>query len=168
MSQEGIAGVRARLDAGDYVGAWHAALEQPSGRETWLARCEVLHRAGDPGAALAAAREGLRESPGDLDLLYWAASSSIWLSDGELASSFSERLGKRVEEAVPGLPPGDAGAWEGAVQDFRARSVALVEHARTLDASVQRARGLVGGVGFLLVLGLAWVSRQGRSRSPVS
>lgn len=169
-NQANLAGVRSLLASGDYFGAWKAAETQMSGREAWLARCEILFRGGDPPRALAAARSGLKEAPGDLDLLYWATNASIWLGDGDSTQFYLLELEASVEKAMPVWTPSEAEAWTRAKEDFSASSLALTRHDQALENAVSNARWLCVGSLLAVVLVATWATRSGYGRSsrPVS
>lgn len=168
VAQESIAST---LEAGDFALAWQLAERAPSALERARGHSEILYRAGDPAGALKAAREGLVESPGDLELLFRATGAALWLAEPRLAGSLAERLTAAVDERE--LAPEHREGWEAAARDFRQQAEQLAERDATRRAALKRARATAWGVGLALVgivAGIAFAGRgaQGRSRSPVS
>jgi len=162
-----LAAIRASLDRGEALEAWSSASTM-TGRDGWLARCEVLHRAGDPVGALTEARGGLEEFPGDLDLLFWATNASLWIGDAQPAVAYVDALEAALERASGTLSAGDSADWSATALRYRERATELREHQRALDLSVARARGISIGLLLVVLLVLAWSAVYGRSRRPVS
>jgi hypothetical protein len=173
-AQDGLARVQAALDAGDFAAAWERQVAEPDPHMAARGRCEILYRAGDPAGALAAAQEGLRLAPLDLELLHRASSSALWLGDAPLADALVRELGRAIGQAA--LAPEERPAWDEAVRTFEGRVQALTEHDAARERAVRRARttscvALATALAALLVLAAGrgpGASRHGRSSSPVS
>lgn len=172
--QNGLTGVQASLDEGDFGAAWASQAAETDPRAAARARCEILYRAGDPAGALSAAQEGLRLAPGDLELLHRACSSALWMGDARLAEAMVRDLGRAVGQAS--LTPEERSPWDEAVRTFEARLLVLSQHDAARERAVRRARttscvALATALATLFVLAVGrgpGTSRHGRSSSPVS
>jgi hypothetical protein len=76
-------------------------------------------------------------SPQQLDLLYYASGSAIWLGDGSSAVDYSERFLAAVGDAA--TPIGERKKWSELAGSYLAQSRGLVER----DASLARAESLL-------------------------
>lgn len=165
-------GLQRALERGDYRQAWQQLEQLPQGLERERARVAILYRAGDPGAALEAARSALREAPADLELLNRACAAALWLQEGPRSLQLAVRL--RAAIAAASLTPEQRAAWEASQENLEAQARAAGQHAQALQAAVARARGVALGVLVLSAALLGLGARrgaqgaQGRSSSPDS
>jgi len=154
------------LAEGDYSGAWRAAVELPEPQHRARAQAQILYTGGDPAGALECAEAGLRAAPGELELLFYATGSALWLGEPVRA----QRLGADLAAALAGasLAAEPRIAWARTVEDFRARGATLAanEEARDRAVRLSRAVSIAGLVAALA--GLLFLARQGRSSKPVS
>lgn len=131
-------------------------IESPALRAAW--RFHVLYNAGNLPAALDAAREGLRDAPGSLDLHQNAAHCAVTLGLGELATRLVEAWGKTIEEAELAEP--DRARWEEAQRRVASQAREVRERELAAESADRRSRW-VSLAGFatvgaaLLVLSLA-------------
>ncbi len=165
--QAGLASSRPLLEAEEYYAAWKAVCGEPDELAGWRGKSEILYRAGDPAGAFAAARAGLAIDPVQIDLIYYAAGSAIWLEKGPEAVNYSERL-LRTAVAMGDESTGERQAWVEAAQAFAERSKALEEHESKLSRTVSKLKAIsLGWVAlWLLVLGVLF--GHGKSSRPVS
>jgi len=167
-AQASLEQLRSELGAGDYHSAWQELASEPDDLMRTRMRAEILYRAGDPVGALDAARAGLEIDPEQLDLLYYAAGSSVWMEDESDAVEYSSRL-LRAAEALKAEPSEEQRAWKEAARGLAARSGALIERRNDLSRSLARLRFVgLGGVAAWLVAFWLVLRGQGRSRRPVS
>lgn len=137
---------RAALEAGEYRRAWEqgSALADPVER----ARAEacILYQAGDPAGALAAARKGLEVEPRQLELLFYASGSAVWLGEAGPALHASESLVQALNGAE--LEPDERAAWERTAREH-------VELAQALAAKEKTIAQALGVASWGALLGLA-------------
>jgi len=145
------------LAAGRFDRAWRALEDEPDPVRRARGRAEVLYRAGDPGEALRAAREGLATAPDDLELLHRATAASLWLADARSARSWVERLAEAVGKSS--LAGENRRAWEASVASFRRQCDELAAAAEAREAAVRRARWLALGALASVAVGLLVLAR---------
>ena len=157
----------AALAAGDYRGAWSAAMALADPERRARAEAEIRYQAGDPAGALAAAEAGLAQAPGELEFLFYAAGAALWLQEAELASRHAARLEAELVSAA--LEPDARAAWSRTAQDFTQRAAALATSEAARNRAVNAARA-VSVLGLSATLMALWFvgRRQGRSSNPVS
>lgn len=164
-----VAGWREALATEDYAKAWALSRAEPDGLSKYLARAEILYRAGDPVGALDAAEAGLRIDSKHLGLLYRATASALWLEQGPLASEYSVRFEASVNAAVT-FGDGEREEWKKAAVDLRSGSVGLNLHIEEIRRALLLAKGMAyGGLALALLLTAALAGPgYGRSSTPVS
>jgi hypothetical protein len=152
--------VKQDLAADDYHSAW-ARLEAEGDELTrWRGQTQVLYGAGDPAGALAAARSGLASAPDQLELLYHAAGSALWLQEVALAREYTARLERALEASAPSRTPEDQQAWRAAAADFARRATELRGHEAARVRALAQARAIsVGGLAAALLL-IGWAARR--------
>lgn len=160
--QGDVDAVREALASDDYRAAWLGMEAQSDSVRRACQEAEILYGAGDPSRALAAASVGLGTSPEQLDLLYYAAGSAIWLQDSSTAQEYATRLRLALEHSTE-LKPADREQWQRAVSDFSSRCAGLYLHEEALRNAVLLAQVLaIGGLcAGLILCGL--VTRKGVS-----
>jgi hypothetical protein len=165
----GQEGWRVALDGGEYRAAWQLSEREPQVLEGYVAKAEILYRAGDPVGARSAAEAGLRIVPSHLGLLHRAAAAAIWLEHEHAALEYSLRLGRAVQSDAS-LTSTERSAWEAAAEEFMQLSQALVRSSEERERALSRARLLsISGLGCAFGL-IAWTAGRayGRSSRPVS
>jgi len=134
----------AALEQRDYRRAWEARASLPAGLSRARAETRILYQAGDPAGALAAARRGLESDPQQLELLFYAAGSALWLREAEPAKANVTALELALGQAD--LTPEELLAWKKTVQEYAGQSsqLAAEEALRRKAVTVARAGALLG------------------------
>lgn len=165
-----LQGVEELLTAGNFHDAWAQSGVLPE-EERHRARAEILYRAGDPAGAMEEAEAGLARAPDDLDLLFYASASSIWLEDGATAHSLALRLSRTLEDSASALDTSSRAAWDRTTRDHLVRAQAILEHEAARQGALARFRAVALSLLSAVLLVVGWAARsrsQGRSSKPVS
>ncbi len=146
------------IDAGRFDEAARCLAAEPDACRRHEAWARVHIAAGDPTSGLRAAVAGLEEDPRHLGLLYQASRASLWLSAGEPATEYADRLLAALPSA-PGLTRAARAEWKAQAESYRDQGLELVARGEVCQSAVRRARitsfGLLGAcMAALVVLGL--------------
>ena len=125
--------------------AWDRIEDSPRSVDSYLARAQLLARAGDPAGALESAQRGLELDSSSLSLLYQAAYAALWLEYVTAATGYCVRLTAAVSQGH--LSEAESRAWTQAAEDLRSRSLILSLHVRSREKALSAARWIaIGGV----------------------
>ena len=124
---------------------WDRIEASPRSADSYLARAQLLARAGDPAGALESAQQGLELDSYSLSLLYQAAYAALWLEYVTAATEYCARLTTSVSQGR--LSEAENRAWTRAAEDLRSRSLNLSLHVRSREEALAAARWIaMGGV----------------------
>ncbi len=163
-------GWRQALEAGDFKAAWLLTDGEPERVAYYVARSEVLYRAGDPSGSLAVAGLGLRIDPTNLALLYRATGAAIWLENSGDATALSRRLMQAVDSVARARASDDIATWKTRALELLRLSQVLTRRSEEMAHALKRVRAIsLGGLTILFIV-VAWACSltYGRSSRPVS
>lgn len=143
-------------------GRWREAYEESTHIESQLLRAQwrfhVLYAAGNLPDALAAAREGLKLAPDNLELLHNAALCCVTLGLVEASEQTIERWRSAID--TPALAAAQRADWESKLAPLEQATRALRATETDANAASTRARRVIGAglvlcVALLVALALA-------------
>ncbi|MEZ5980005.1 MAG: hypothetical protein R3F34_17575 [Planctomycetota bacterium] len=142
LALQDVSDVGALLDSGHYDRAATEleGLDEPSRSRL---RARYWFEVGDFVACSRAAAEGLRRNEGDRELLWWGTRASLWLGDGDTATTWVERL-----RTAAGSDP----EWRATIESFEAAAGELTRdqsraHTSLIASRIVTILGTVTGAG---------------------